>query len=161
MRAPSFGGHYSKDKKRREKALEKLESLVIKNYEKFFIPCFSGGAHVDRRRNFRGIKLMAPHNTPLERVLFRPEIRIPLERAMEDTLLMSLELWEEEDGEDLSDDENDKNAPEEMEFTKPDIPIFEIDACSMSRFFKQFLRDLYKYDGTKSIECTQNIKMMK
>ena len=141
----TFGGSGTRDKEKRERAIERLEEQCAKNYEKLFIPCFSGCAEVDSKRNFKGLKLFAPANSPLERALFRPEIRRTLEQAMEDTLLQALSVMNDED----SDDSDDLyEYPEEINLTKPDIPIFDLDSTQMARFFKDFFRILYKREGT-------------
>ena len=125
-------GPCDKDKKKRTQALEKLEELVLKNTYKLFVPSFAGGAIGNSKREFYGLKIIAPPKTPLERVLNRPEIRGPLEQAMLDTLLDALES-----STDNSESDNEDDYLEiENKLTQPNLPVFALNCSSMVKFFK-------------------------
>ena len=80
-----------------------------------------------------------------------------LEKALEDTQMWGLELWDlkDEENEDANNKFNELVGEEDMEdddeeevkVTKPEKPIFAMNADEICVFFGQLLKDLYKLQG--------------
>ena len=80
-----------------------------------------------------------------------------LEKALEDTQMWGLELWDLKDGENedannkfnelVGEEDMEDDEEEEVKVTKPEKPIFALNADEIRVFFGQLLNDLYKIEG--------------
>ena len=148
------------DKRERENVALKGIKMVKKNFNELGISSFMAVPIIDRNRTVKQIVHIFPPNSPLEAFFKNGDNKKfvkGLEKAIEDTQMWALELWDlkDEDSEDAKkkfndlvgiDDDVTENG-DDLEIGKPEKPIFAMTADEISVFFGQLLKDLCKLEG--------------
>ena len=151
------------DKRDRDEIVAKGIRLVKKNFDKLGIASFLAVPVVDRHRAIEKIVHVYPPNSPLEAFFTKKENKHfvkGLEKAIEDTQMWALELWDlkdqVEDDPDakatfcnmagVSEEESDDETAE-VSIKKPSKPIFTMTADEISVYYGSLLKDLYQLEG--------------
>ena len=146
------------DKRESEIVAVKGIRMVKKNFNELGISSFMSVPIIDRNRAVSKIVHIFPPSSPLESFFKSHEIKKfvrALEKAIEDTQMWALELW------DLKDDDNDESkqkfndmvgivdnveGDDDTEIKKPEKTIFAMTADEISVYFGHLLKDLYRLD---------------
>ena len=150
------------DKREREGVVSKARKMVEKNFNELGTSSLICVPEVALDRSIKRIAHIYPPNSPLARFFGdrdnRKLIR-GLNKALEDTQLWALELWELKDNGDdaklkeklgISSDDDDEHSEEEMEqvkIEKPLKPIFSMTSDEVACYFGVLLKEIYKIEG--------------
>ena len=135
--------------------------MIKKNFNELGISSFMSVPIIDRNRAVKKIvHHIYPPNSPLEGFFKNGENKKfvkGLEKAIEDTQMWALELWDLKDYESedsrkrfndlVGVEEEDIENDTDLEIKKPEKPVFAMTADEISVFFGQLLKDLYKLEG--------------
>ena len=147
------------DKRDRDSAVTKAEKFVEKNFNDLALASYAAVPVVDNNRAIKKIQHFYPPNSPLAAFWGssqNQEFLKKLNKAIEDTQLWALELWDAKDADNpdkfgdmvgmevTQDDE--KTAP------KPAKPIFALSTETMSVFFGEFLKYLYELENVEKVK---------
>ena len=148
------------DKRERENVALKGIKMIKKNFNELGISSFMSVPIIDRNRAVKKIVHVFPPNSPLEGFFRNGDNKKfvkGLEKAIEDTQMWALELWDLKDDETedskkrfndlVGVEEEDIENDDDLEIKKPEKPIFAMTADEIAVFFGQLLKDLYKLEG--------------
>ena len=143
------------DKRDRDGLVVKGEKFVERNFNELGLSSFVLVPVVDKDRNILQVRALYPPKSPLETFWNAPEQKpfvLNFIKAMEDTQLFGLELWDARDedavngGHSFEDklgiDEEEEEAGEIV--PKPDKPVFAMNKDEISIYFGILLKFCYK-----------------
>jgi hypothetical protein len=142
------------DKRDRDGAVSKAEKFVEKNLNELALCSFVAVPMVDNNRVIKKIRHIFPPNSPLQAFwnsTKNKEFIKEFDKALEDTQLWALELWDTKEGGDDS-KFKDMVGPEIQKketdvVPKPVKPIFALNTTDMSSYYAEFLKYLYRREG--------------
>ena len=155
------------DKRERDGIVSKGVKFVKKNLNELGLSSYAAVPVVDRTSTIKEIVHVYPPNSPLEAFLTSKENKKfmkGLNKAIEDTQMWALELWDMKEKVDLDNDEEarlkfkeivgeseseEEVDDDEVKIVKPDKPIFALTADEVAVFFDTLLKNLYEIEGIK------------
>ena len=144
------------DKRAREGYLTKAWTFVKNNFNQLGISSFVAVPLVDNNRCIKKIVHCYPPNSPLARFFEDEDNRKfvkSLDKALRDTQLWALELWEAKEHESqkfnhlLGVDEDIEIVSKKNEPPMPSKPIFNMTTDEISVYYGSLLRYLYELEG--------------
>ena len=150
----------------------KARKMVQKNFNELGTGSLICVPEVSLDRSIKRIVHIYPPKSPLERFFTdrdnRKFIR-GLNKALEDTQLWALELWEAKDNDDtvkikemldLSSDDEEESEEEEnqIKIEKPSKPIFSMTSDEISCYFGILLKEIYKLEGVQKYKLWSKVQ---
>ena len=137
----------------------KAEKFVEKNFNDLALASYAAVPVVDNNRAIKRIRHVYPPNSPLAAFWGNSQNKEFLKnfnKAIEDTQLWALELWDAKEGDNMDkfgdmvglevSKDDDKSAP------KPAKPIFALSTENMSVYFGEFMKYLYELEGVEKVK---------
>ena len=151
------------DKRDRENAVPKGWRMVNKNFNELGLSSFTAVPVIDRNRTIEKIVHSYPPKSPLEAFFMdkgNAKFVNGLDKAIEDTQMWALELWDLLDAAENDDiakkkfqemvgmeDDADIGEDDVPKVKKTQKPIFLMTSDEIAQFYGGLLKDLYKLEG--------------